>query len=487
MLALPGFAQQRRTLVIQPAEATVEVGKSVTFRALLDGKVVTPRWTVNSPGVATVAADGTVTGRSVGKARIFARTKNIDAFADITVVSSTDPTPPPSPPPGSNRGPQSTIVCPSGATSISPGESLKTLIETGAPFICIKAGVHQVTASITPRTGQTIIGQYSAILDGTGWTTSDETAAAFRCTAGNAATDVTIKNLIIRNMPKKGIYDAETCFRWSIDNNEIHNSQWGAIVTAGSLLRANRLHHNGQGVNGGNYNVYVTAQYGSTMCTLLENNEIAYGGVEQKAMNTGCVNWRNNWVHHNDRDGIWNDGEGNGGIIEGNLVEDNARTGIHIELSYGFIVRNNTVRRSGDQAIMLSTSRDNRVENNILEDNFRGLAIFLSCGSMLQSWPWKPDLSNNLLINNSVLVGTSPSGQIAAYFSTTSDCSARDAQGNLLFDVTPYLDGTKNNRFESNKYAVPDINASWWLWNGWRNWAQWQELGHDVNGTMILR
>jgi hypothetical protein len=37
-----------------------------------------------------------------------------------------------------------------------------------------------MNGSITPKTGNTFIGQYGAILDGTGWTTTDDSQAAFR-------------------------------------------------------------------------------------------------------------------------------------------------------------------------------------------------------------------------------------------------------------------------------------------------------------------
>ena len=63
--------------------------------------------------------------------------------------------------------------------------------------------MHSLTSSIVPKTGDTFIGEYGAILDGTGWTTSDDTQAAFR--AHNQDIDyVTIRNLVIRQYAAAG-------------------------------------------------------------------------------------------------------------------------------------------------------------------------------------------------------------------------------------------------------------------------------------------
>ena len=55
----------------------------------------------------------------------------------------------------------------------------------GATTFCFRAGIHHLNGSITPKTGNTFVGEYvsesnKAILDGTGWTTTDDTQAAFR-------------------------------------------------------------------------------------------------------------------------------------------------------------------------------------------------------------------------------------------------------------------------------------------------------------------
>ena len=109
---------------------------------------------------------------------------------------------------------------------------------------CLRAGVHAITGAITPKRGDTFVGEYGAILDGTGWSTSDDTQAAFR--AHNQDIDyVTIRNLVIRNMPQRGIhayyYMAD---HWTIEYNEIASNRYTGLVFPGdSIIRNNYIHH----------------------------------------------------------------------------------------------------------------------------------------------------------------------------------------------------------------------------------------------------
>ena len=65
-------------------------------------------------------------------------------------------------------------TCPAGAIHISPGTSIQTVLNAhpGNTAFCLKSGVHSITSAITPKTGNIFVGEYGAILDGTGWTTT---------------------------------------------------------------------------------------------------------------------------------------------------------------------------------------------------------------------------------------------------------------------------------------------------------------------------
>lgn len=394
-------------------------------------------------------------------------------------VSYTVVVPPPEPPPPTvgSYGPQD-ITLPAGV-SIYPGQSIQNAVNNnpnGTTFL-LRAGTHSITSSTIPKTGQTFVGEYGAILDGTNWSTTDEVAAVFQAYGGMGVTGVTIKNLVIRNMPKKGVYNADNCLDWTFDHLEVYNCHWGLVIAAGGTLTNSSLHNNGQGRNGGNYSFYVTRRY-STHPILVQNNEIAYGGDQQKSINGGPITWKDNWIHHNEFSGIWMDGEGDQTVIQNNICEDNGGQGIHIELAYGMTINGNTIRRNKDQGIYISTSRNIEVYGNIIENNYRGIILYLTGAALSQGWPWNPDLADINIHNNTINSGIQ-SGVIAVGLAFSGDTAAATK--------VPYLDGTKNLDFVDNAYRVPSLTGPWWLWDTtFKTWATWQALPQDATGTAAV-
>ena len=326
--------------------------------------------------------------------------------------------------------------------------------------------------SIIPKTGNTFVGQYGAILDGTGWTTTDDIDAAFR--AYNQDIDnVTIRNLVIRNM-RRGIQGLGTLSdQWTIEYNDIGPNYSGIVFPSNSRVWHNYIHDN-----------YFSGYVGlSAHNSLIEGNEIARNGWEQKIARSNNVWFRNNVVHHNPGAGIWFDSDNTGALVEGNRVEDNGWIGIFYEISAGGIIRNNTIRRSGDAGVFLSNSKDTQIYNNTLENNFRAITYFLNCaavggGSVPPSehsaagW----DLADNTAHDNTVTVDTQ-SGALAGVFSYTSgECTTEY--------VEPYRNGSKNLKFLNNSWDVPSTTGQYWFWAGLKTWTEWQALGHDTTGTV---
>ena len=126
---------------------------------------------------------------------------------------------------------------------------------------------------------------------------------------------MTIRNLVIRNMPQRGIHAYYWMSdHWTIEYNEIASNKNVGIVFPGySTIRNNYIHHNTYGGYMGPY----------AHNTTLESNEIAYNGTQQKVSESANVTFRNNFVHHNAGAGIWYDSDNTGALIEGNRVEDN--------------------------------------------------------------------------------------------------------------------------------------------------------------------
>ena len=408
---------------------------------------------------------------------------------DFTVTVTDSSTPPP--PPSTAVGPQSTIQCPATRVDIFPTDTvgvIQSLVNAnqGATTFCFHAGTYHINGSITPKTGNTFVGEYvsennKAILDGTGWTTTDDTQAPFRVydnpndpnDPNTAIDNVTIKNLVIRNMPQYGIHGSHTrsANQWRIEFNEIASGKVGLMFASNSTIQNNYIHHNvgnpsspNPGERGGGY----LGQYANN--TILNNNEIAWNGPEQKVGLSVNVTFRDNFVHNNLGDGIWYDLNNNdfaaplSALIEGNRVEDN-RNGIVFEISIGAIIQNNTFRRNREDAVLITVSQNAQIHNNLFEANLGGIEYFLNCGSFAEGF----DLRNNAAYDNTIVVGTQ-SNTWATGFSQLSQCTAAQ--------LAPYLDGTKNLTFSRNTYYVPSLSFTrYFLWGGvWKDWNQWQAL-----------
>ena len=149
-------------------------------------------------------------------------------------------------PPSPGSGTQPGITCAAGSISISPGASIQAAVNLnpGNSTFCLRAGTHTLRAAITPKTGDTFVGEYGAILDGTGWSTTDPNQGAFR--AHNQDIDyVTIRNLVIRNMPQKGIHAFYWMSDyWTIEYTEIAFNKDGLQFPNHSVIRNNYIHHN---------------------------------------------------------------------------------------------------------------------------------------------------------------------------------------------------------------------------------------------------
>jgi len=369
------------------------------------------------------------------------------------------------PPAAPVYGPQASITCPAIAVSIWPGTLIQNMVNQYSSWttFCIRAGVHYLSSSITPKTGDTFVGEYGAVLDGTGWVTDDESQAAFRA-HNEDIDDVTIRNLVIRNMPQRGIHAYHYMSdRWTIEYNEVMDSYVGIAPPNGSTIRNNNIHHNA----GGGYLVFAASN------TVFESNEFAFNGA-QKVVAAVNITFRNNFVHNNGEDGIFYDGDSSGGLIEGNTVEDNRREGIFYEISSQGIIRNNTLRRNAYSGIFISTSKGVEIYNNLLEDNFRGIQYFLNCDAV-GGGSIGYDLANVTAHDNTVKVGTQADA-FANAVTHLASCTATQ--------VAPYLSGLKGLKFINNQYIVPSLTAKYFVWGfaTFKSWSEWQALGNDLTG-----
>lgn len=369
------------------------------------------------------------------------------------------------PGPGQDTTQDSTLV---GATPISPGESIQAKIDAapvGTTFL-IKSGRH-VRQSVVPKDGNVFIGEAGAVLDGEG--------AAIHAFSGTAD-DVVIKGLIIeRYAPgsqKSAIYGAVT-ERWLIEGNEFRYNDGGGLHTGRKMrVLRNHFHHNAQmGLGGDGDSVVV------------EGNEIAFNNYQKvydygweaggaKFVRTRWLTLRDNYVHDNWGHGLWIDIDCWTTLIEDNRVENNAASGMFVEISYIAVVRNNTARGNGFDAswldgagILVNSSPDVEVYGNTLSGNRNGI-VALEGGR--GTGDYGPYIVRNLHSHdNSVDVSTGGASGIAVYGS----------------GATEVFSAARNNRFVHNTYWL-GTNAEPFTWNDERiDETEWRTLGMDLTGT----
>jgi parallel beta-helix repeat protein len=373
-------------------------------------------------------------------------------------------------------GPQPTIRCPSGAVRIRRGTQIQPIVNAhpnGSAF-CLKAGVHSVTSTIYPKTGQSFIGEYGAVLDG-----GRSTNIAFK----DGGSRVTIRNLEIRNFgpagtanepgtPRGAVYSSNAS-GWMVNHNDIHdNAGIGIAYHTGFRIRYNMINRNAQyGLNG-----YMSSD------VIVEYNEIAYNnlghfanadeGGSKFVISDGLV-IRGNDFHDNYGTALWLDTKNRNVTIENNVIRHNERHGLFYENSYNGVIRNNLIARNGYMGIYVAGSRDVKVYRNRVKDSrIRDIMLFMEIDRLNGGY----DLANVVVRDNVIRVqGT---GGLNGVYSGLS------VQG---MDATPYYN-SKGNRFNDNVWYVSDTSSQYWYWNsGILTWSAWRRYGQDTSGRVRQR
>jgi parallel beta-helix repeat protein len=152
-------------------------------------------------------------------------------------------------------GPQTSITCPPGATYFELGSDIASAdtFPEGTTF-CVRAGLHVPDRPINLRAGQSLIGEFGAIIDGTnvtqGWDLpSTSIVRGWNCS--QHCNGVTVRNLVIRNLAAYncvGNYGSTTATadNWTIDHNEIRGCRYGVSIglSSGAQVTNNRIVNN---------------------------------------------------------------------------------------------------------------------------------------------------------------------------------------------------------------------------------------------------
>jgi len=258
---------------------------------------------------------------------------------------------------------------------------------------------------------------------------------------------------------------------WVGANNIGFNHAGGIAVGSGSTAFQNYVHHNGQTGIG---------SYGGSNVRI-EQNEVAYngrffyvywgaGGV--KLMKMAYSMLRSNFSHHNYGGGLWCDGDCLNITFEGNLVEDNEQFGIHYEISFNAVIRNNTLRRNGYGAfegpgqagIYVFSAKNVEIYQNLLEYNGWGIVGWQDARGWSSVYNQAYEIQNMYVHDNWIV----QNGGINGLAQLVSD---------------PSYYSWRNNTFQNNWYYLMG-NADFYWADQHLNKYGWKNYGQDVTGTI---
>jgi parallel beta-helix repeat protein len=303
--------------------------------------------------------------------------------------------------------------------------------------------------------------------------------ARAKAAVNSSAPAVTVRGLVVEKFANDAQRGAITGGSdWTIERNEVRFNHGVGIQTPAAQrakVLDNRIHHNGQlGVAGWR-----------TTDSVYEGNELAFNntaGFYNADWEAGGGKWtestglsvRNNHVHDNKAIGLWFDIDNRDVTISGNRIEANDSDGIRYEISYGAVIRDNTITGNGFKdptgwvngaGIMVSSARDVEVAGNVVDSNFNGITLrqdMRGAGSL-----GAYVVENTRVHDNQVIMRRGTTGL------SSSDGSAYT---------------THDNQFKNNHYTVVGADPTNFSWKGAElNWAQWRQHGHDIGGSYTRR
>lgn len=289
----------------------------------------------------------------------------------------------------SNQWATSSISCSASAVQITSAAQLASSVGSmanGTEF-CIASGTYVLSATIRPKTGMKFIGNpiNRPVFDSGNLT--GVSTGAFTIGGTNAATDVTIANVVVSNAPTPGQATCATCgmgidVEAQGDNVHVYN-----VKMTNNKQNGFHFYHNG-------------AQIGY----VVENSEISNNG------NLTDVGWtsgglktthggtlKHNVVLNNLGVGLWCDVKctDTTWTVQDNYTADNTRAGIRYEISYlkavitnNVVVHNFTSGSAGQKngGVSLVHTQNVTLTSNIFRNNISyGIVVFDDVGRGLAS------------------------------------------------------------------------------------------------------
>lgn len=302
------------------------------------------------------------------------------------------------------------------------------------------------------------------------------------------ARDVVISGLIIEKYAspaQSGAVHGEHGAAWTLRHNEIRFNH-GAGIRTGAAMRIvdNHIHTNGQiGLVGTGDNIQIEGNI------LSHNNYAGFstsweaGGA--KLVKTTNLVVRGNCVHDNVGTGLWTDISNIHSLYEGNRVFANSSDGIHHEISYDAVIRDNTVFANGHgydswlygAQILVSTSQNVEIYGNHVEvapDYGDGIVLLQQERGDGPYGEWR---TSGNRVHGNLVIYRGENGVSGA---------AGDYDNEALF--------SSGNHFNDNSYKALDEDQAHWAWGEdvphrarYRTWPEMREAGQELDGRLDVQ
>ena len=288
-----------------------------------------------------------------------------------------------------------------------------------------------------------------------------------------SATGVTIRGIVIEKYAtpaQQGALQGNATTGWTVEDVEIRlNHGIGLRTGNGMRVLRSRIHHNGQmGLGGSGRDVLVEGN------EIHHNNTLGFDPAWEaggsKFVRTDGLVLRGNFSHHNQGHGLWTDIDNVNTLYEANRVEDNTRSGIFHEISYRAVIRGNVARRNGGAGavwvdgagILVNSSRDVEVHDNVVEGNLNGIAAVQSTRGAGARGAY--ELAGLHVHHNTVVMAQGRSGVV------------QNAGSQAVFT-------SMGVRFEANRYTLGSAAKPFAWKDATHDPSGWKSFGHDVAGT----
>jgi len=303
-----------------------------------------------------------------------------------------------------------------------------------------------------------------------------------------AARNVIISGLVIEKYAspaQSGAIQGDEGTAWTLRANEIRLNHGAGIRTGAAMhVLGNHIHRNGQiGLVGKGDNIRIEGNI------LSHNNYAGFsssweaGGA--KLVKTTNLVVRGNCVHDNAGTGLWTDISNIHSLYEGNRVFANSSEGIHHEISYDAVIRDNQVFANGHgfdswlfgAQILVNTSRNVEVHGNHVE-----VARGYGDGIVLLQQergdgPYGEWRTSGNRVHGNLIIYRGENGVSGA---------AGDYNNEVLF--------SSGNLFNGNRYKALGEDHAHWAWGEeidhrarYMTWPQLRETGQEPDGKFDIQ